>query len=171
MTVSLDELNALPQSEAEELFSSVCGASSWIIEMARGRPYDSVDQLLAKADEAWASTGPDDWYEAFSHHPRIGEGESAAGQNARAKGWSEKEQALIRGASSNVFDQMSLVNRAYEEKFGFIYIVSAAGKSGDELLELARERLRNDTDTELRIAAGEQAKIMRLRLEKLFEEE
>jgi OHCU decarboxylase len=171
MTVTLDELNALPQSEAEELFRSACGASSWIIEMARGRPYESVDHLLAKADEAWASTGPDDWYEAFSHHPRIGEHQSAAEQDARAKGWSEKEQSQLKGASSNVFDQMSLVNRAYEEKFGFIYIVSAAGKSGDDLLELARERLRNDTDTELRIAAAEQAKITRLRLKKLFEEE
>lgn len=171
MTISLDELNALPAEEAAELFRSCCGAGAWVSSMAARRPFESGSDLLAAADDVWLSVKPKDWREAFKHHPRIGETKSAAQQTARAKGWSESEQAGVRRASSGVFDQMTLVNQAYERKFGYIYVVSAAGKTADELLSLARSRLRNDAETELRVAAEEQRRITRLRLQKLIGDE
>jgi OHCU decarboxylase len=168
MTVTLDELNALPASEATDLFLSCCGSSAWAKEMVKGRPYSSVGKLLDTADQTWSAATPDQIREAFAHHPRIGETKAAATQSDLAKQWAMAEQAKLKLASSNVHDQMTLVNSAYEARFGYIYIVSAMGKSADEMLELARKRLRNDPERELKLAAGEQGKITRLRLKRLL---
>jgi OHCU decarboxylase len=168
MTTFVDELNTLPAAEAADLLRSCCGASAWVKQMVAKRPFTSNTQLLATADEVWKGLSTDEKREAFEHHPRIGEKLSAAAQTDKAKAFAEREQALVKLASSSVHDQMSLINRAYEQKFGFIYIVSAAGKEGHELIDIARKRLRNDTATELGIAMEEQRKITRLRLEALI---
>jgi 2-oxo-4-hydroxy-4-carboxy-5-ureidoimidazoline decarboxylase len=168
MTVTLDELNSLPASEAADLFLSCCGSGVWAKEMVKGRPYGSIGKLLDTADRAWSAATPDEIREAFKHHPRIGESDSAAPQSATAKAWSKTEQSKLNLASSNVHDQMSLVNSAYESRFGYTYIVSAMDKTADDMLGLARKRLRNDPERELKIAAGEQGKITRLRLKRLL---
>ena len=171
MTVKLDELNSLPASEATDLFLSCCGSSAWAKEMVKGRPYSSVGKLLDTADRAWSSATPDQIREAFAYHPRIGETNPATPQSGQAKAWSNTEQSRANLASSNVHDQMTLVNSAYESRFGYIYIVSAMDKTADDMLGLARKRLRNDPERELRIAAGEQGKITRLRLKRLLGDE
>lgn len=168
MTVTLDELNSLKAPEATDLFLSCCGSSAWAKEMVKGRPYSSVGKLLDSADRAWSSAAPDQIREAFAYHPRIGETNADALQSDAAKAWSKTEQSKLNIASSNVHDQMALVNSAYEARFGYIYIVSAMDKSADDMLGLARKRLRNDPERELRIAAGEQGKITRLRLKRLL---
>jgi 2-oxo-4-hydroxy-4-carboxy-5-ureidoimidazoline decarboxylase len=127
--------------------------------MIARRPFDSIDGLLRQANEAWNECGPADWHEAFSHHPRIG---------ARVSGREAAEQAGAQSAPSSIKDELERVNHAYEERFGHIYIVCAAGKSADELLSIAKSRLDNSPDDELRIAAGEQRKIMQLRLRNLL---
>ena len=127
--------------------------------MIARRPFASEESLIAGANEAWDEAGPDDWREAFSHHPRIGD---------KVSGKEAAEQAGAQSASTSVKDKLADINRAYEIKFGHIYIVCASGKSAEEMLEIAQDRLHNDAATELRIAAEEQRKIMELRLRKLF---
>ncbi len=168
MTTFVDELNTLSPGEAADLLRSCCGASAWVNQMVAKSPFESGQQLLDTADTVWGGLTTDEKKEAFDHHPRIGEKLSAAAQTDKAKEFAEREQATVRLASSSVHDQMSLINRAYEQKFGFIYIVSAAGKTGHELIGIARKRLRNDVDTEVGIANDEQRKITRLRLEALI---
>ena len=168
MTTFVSELSALPDAEAADLLRSCCGASAWVEQMVAKRPFNSGTQLLETADKVWKGLSTDEKREAFDHHPRIGEKLSAAAQTDKAKAFAEREQANVRLASSSVHDQMSLINRAYEQKFGFIYIVSAAGKDGHELIDLARKRIRNDAKTEIGIAEEEQNKITRLRLEALI---
>jgi OHCU decarboxylase len=136
--------------------------------MSARRPFASVDEVFRTADDVWASLGPDDWHEAFAHHPRIGERRSAVVQDARAASWSAGEQAGVASAKGPLKDDLASVNQAYEERFGHIYIVCAAGKTAAELLAIARERLSNAPDVELRVAAEEQRKITRLRLQKLI---
>lgn len=168
MTTFVEELSTLPPDEAADLLRSCCGASAWVTEMVAKRPFKSGQQLLETADTVWNGLTTDEKKEAFDHHPRIGEKLSAAAQTDKAKAFAEREQAKVRLASSSVHDQMSLINRAYEQKFGFIYIVSAAGKEGHELIQIARKRLRNDVNTEVGIATDEQRKITRLRLEAMI---
>jgi allantoicase len=167
--LGLARFNALTPAAAESALRACCGAARWNEWMRDGRPYATVDALLAAADATWSWTSADDWHEAFAAHPRIGEQKAAAGQGATAKAWSAAEQAGTRDASDAKRAEVAAINRAYEARFGFIYIVCATGRSLDEMLNLARARLTNDPATELRVAAAEQHRITRLRLEKLLE--
>jgi OHCU decarboxylase len=162
-------LNALPPSRAAELFRSCCGSSRWVTGMVERRPFASREAVLRAADDIWRSLGSADWREAFAHHPRIGEQRSAVPQGRQGQTWSAGEQSGMDAAESDVRGLLAEVNREYEARFGYIYIVCATGKSADEMLAIARRRLGNDPDTELAVAADEQRRIMHLRLEKLLD--
>ena len=170
MTSPIDDLNAMPPQRAADALRACCGASRWVSAMLARRPFHSLDDALAAADEAWAPLGPDDWREAFDHHPRIGEQRSTQPQDARGAAWSAGEQRNVAAAAPRTRDELARINRDYEAKFGHIYIVCAAGKSADELLATARRRLANAPSAELRVAAGEQHQITRLRLRALLSE-
>jgi OHCU decarboxylase len=166
--VTLDGLNALPAAGAEAELLACCGSRRWAREIAARRPFADAAALLAAADEAWWSLAPEDWHEAFRAHPRIGERKAAPAQGARAAGWSAQEQSSAASAGDDVAAALAEGNRAYEQRFGHIYIVCATGKTADEMLAILRARLANDPATELRAAAAEQARITKLRLEKLL---
>ena len=170
MTVSLAQLNALPAAACAELFAACCGSSRWVSELVALRPFASLDELHRVGDDVWWTLEESDWLEAFAHHPRIGGTRSASPQSERAASWSAGEQAGVATAAANARSELAAINDAYEARFGFIYIVSAAGKSAEELLDIARTRLANDRDVELRVAAEEQRKITNLRLRKLITE-
>ena len=155
-------LDAMPESEAMTLLQECCGASRWVLAMVNRRPFGSREAVLAAADEIWTSLDGGDWREAFAQHPRIGE------QTASLV--AAKEQSGIADATNLVRLGLAEANRDYEQRFGYIYIVCATGKSADEMLAIAQARLQNDPDTELRVAAEEQRKITRLRLQKLLED-
>ena len=166
------ELDALPEARAAELLRACCGASRWVAAMTARRPFGSPEALLRAADDVWWSLGPDDWREAFAHHPRIGERPDGAGaaHDARGARWAAGEQAGMAGATTTVQEELAAANRAYEARFGYIYIVCATGRDAGEMLAIARDRLQHDPVTEVRVAAEEQRKITRLRLLKLLEE-
>jgi len=161
----------MSESQANKLLSDCCGASRWVSGMLARRPFKSRVVVLSAADEIWRALDPGDWREAFSHHPRIGEHQSAMTQSERSSAWAAVEQSEIERAPDDVRVELAAANREYEQRFGYTYIVFATGKSAGEMLALARERLRNDPDVELRAAAEEQAKITRLRLDKLLAKE
>ena len=163
----LDLLNSLSPVEAEIEFLKCCGAREWARRMIDRRPFATVDELRREADLLWESCTPNDWLEAFRSHPKIGERKAAAPTSAEARAWSEQEQAGVESATHDTMQALADGNRAYEEKFGYIFIVCATGKSSAEMLTILRERLQNDSDKELRVAAEEQRKITQLRLEKL----
>lgn len=136
--------------------------------MCDARPFASVEALLNQSDEAWRATREDDWFEAFGAHPKIGETKAAAEQSPQAQNWSAQEQSGVATAARETVAELAEKNREYENRFGFIYIVCATGKSSEELLQLLNKRLKNDRETELRTAAEEQRKITTLRLQKLL---
>ena len=169
MNVSVAELDAMSEPQAKKLLAECCGASRWVSEMLARRPFRSRAVVLSAADEIWRSLDPAAWREAFSHHPRIGERKSAMPQSKRGSAWAAREQSGVERAHDDVRAELAAANREYEQRFGYIYIVFATGKSAEGMLALARERLRNDPDVELRVAAEEQRKITRVRLEKLLD--
>ena len=172
----LNWLNALsPESTRAELLKC-CGSTRWADTLTARRPFATLDQLLAQATEVWWALDQTDWLEAFRSHPKIGEKKAAAPTAAvaadvatQSQQWSAEEQQGVARAGEEAVEKLARLNRAYEEKFGFIFIVCATGKSTDEILALLETRIKNDPATELRSAAGEQAKITELRLRKLLE--
>lgn len=135
--------------------------------MLTRRPFGSRVELLTAAREEWNALESPDWREAFAHHPKIGDRDALAARFPATHELSTREQAGIADATTGVLDALADGNRRYEEKFGYIFIVCATGKSADEMLALLEARLPNDAATELRVAAAEQAKITELRLQKL----
>ena len=157
---TIAELDASTETRAAEMLRACCGASSWVNAMVALRPFRTKVNLNAAAADVWARCSGADWLEAFSHHPRIGD--------RKAEGWAAGEQSGARTAPVTVREELAEVNRAYERKFGHIYIVCATGLTAGEMLDIARRRMDNDPESELRVAAEEQRKIMQLRLDKLF---
>jgi OHCU decarboxylase len=143
--------------EAEAAMLACCGSKRWARRMARARPFPGEDEIFSNADRIWRGLSEDDWLEAFAAHPRIG---------ARASGQAAAEQAGARGASAETLAALTRANREYEERFGHIFVVCASGLSAEEMLDLCRRRLHNEPREELQVAAEEQRKITRLRLEK-----
>jgi len=154
-------LNSLPVAEARAALGRCCGARHWVDAMLAARPFASDAELLATAERVWWGLGRADWLEAFATHPRIGAWEKAMTD------WARGEQAGAAGAADATRAALAQGNRAYEDRFGHVFLISATGKTADELLGALRGRLTNDPATELRVAAEEQAKITRLRLDKL----
>lgn len=165
------EFNQLAPLSAHELLRSCCGAKRWIREMSARRPYASLDHLLAAAEAVWRETGPADWEEAFAQHPRIGESRARAEVTETARTWSAHEQGGLSVADDAARARLAKGNQAYERRFGRIFIVSAGGKSPQQLLENLESRLDNPPDEELRVAAAEQGKITLLRLRKTFSDD
>ena len=159
----------MPAARAAELLSSCCGASRWVERMVARRPLGSLGALRTAADEIWRSLEPRDWREAFSHHPRIGERVGAIPQGERGSSWSAKEQSGVDDAAAEVRRALTQANREYEQRFGYVYIVFATGKTAEELLDICRRRLMNEPNDEIAVAAEEQRKIMQLRLARLTE--
>ena len=164
---ALERLNLLPTREAEHELLKCCGSRRWAKRMVEARPFASAAELTAQADRLWWELERQDWLEAFHSHPKIGEKKAAAATSAEAQKWSEAEQSGTRGSAPATIKDLADLNRQYEEKFGYIFIVCAAGKSSEEMLGILRDRMNNAPENELRIAAAEQAKITHLRLYKL----
>jgi OHCU decarboxylase len=168
VNLELTSLNSLAANDATEEFLKCCGSKNWAQQMVAARPFKDPDALTAAADRVWWSLGSDDWLEAFHSHPKIGEKKAAAATAVEAQRWSEDEQSGLRNSAQQTLAALAELNQAYEEKFGYIFIVCASGKSSEEMLAILRNRLNSNADDELRIAAAEQAKITELRLRKLL---
>ena len=146
------------------MLARACGSSRWIDRMVSLRPFGSRDALLKAAREEWFALPESDWLEAFSHHPRIGDRAALEARFPQTHDLSSREQSGIGIAGADVLQALAQANTDYFDRFGFIFIVCATGKSAAEMLALLLSRLPNERATELRIAAEEQAKITELRL-------
>jgi allantoicase len=161
-------LNGCSDEAAQAAFARCCGARRWVAGMLAGRPYQSRTHLHGHAEHVWWHLGDGDWREAFTHHPQIGADVAKLRERfAATAGWSEGEQSGVQGADEETLAALAADNQAYADRYGYIFIVCASGLTAGEMLARLRGRLDNPPEFELRVAAGEQAKITALRLEKL----
>jgi len=166
MRCSLREFNALPADSARQALLACCSARRWAADLAAGRPYASTGELLSRSDQSVTWLDPADLREALLGHPRIGAGPATA---PGAAGWSRQEQSGVDAADQQTIQALADGNRAYEERFGHIYLVCATGRTGAELLALLGDRLGHDPAAEWRVVRSELEKINRIRLRKLIE--
>jgi len=166
--MNLEKLNALTVEQATHTFMQCCTASTWVNAMVAARPYNDMRQLTKQADSAWQELAEVDYLEAFEGHPQIGNVATLRAKYANTKALASGEQSFVNEASEQVLLDLAKGNADYLEKFGFIFIVCATGKSAAQMLALLLTRLPNDKNAELVNAAEEQRKIFHLRLEKLL---
>jgi allantoicase len=164
----IERFNHIPRAQASKALLDCCGSKKWADEMLRQRPFASADHLFDVADKTWRALGRKDWLAAFRHHPPIGGKAAKVKQSAKARSMSAGEQSAAQKGSQETLAILAAANRAYEAAFGSVFIICATGKSSEEILQSLQQRLANDPETELQIAAEEQRKITRLRLERLL---
>ena len=157
-----ERINAASPEEARAELAVCCGSSRWVERMMDRRPFASLAAARAAAREEWFGLGPADWREAFAHHPKIGAVPRPSAAPTAAI--SAREQSGVATASADVRQALAEGNRAYEERFGYIYLVCASGRSAGELLAILQSRLGNDPNKEILVAAEEHARICDLRL-------
>lgn len=161
----LDRLNVAEAAEAERELLACCAARRWADELLARRPYHDLAGLRHVSHTVLAELSWTDVEQALAAHPRIGE--RAAGEGREAA-WSRAEQAGTAGAGERTREDLVAGNLAYEERFGYVFLVCATGLTAEAMLSALRERLGNDPAAEREVVRGELAKIVDLRLEKAF---
>ncbi|WP_428304681.1 2-oxo-4-hydroxy-4-carboxy-5-ureidoimidazoline decarboxylase [Lacipirellula sp.] len=161
------KLNGLTDDDARVALTNCCAAEKWVSGMVTARPFASDAALCSACDGIAATLIESDWLEAFAAHPLIGDVDSLRKKYAATKQLAAGEQSGVDAASEATLHELAGLNRDYAEKFGFIFIVFATGKTADEMLAILKSRINNSRDQELANAAAEQLKITRLRIEKL----
>jgi 2-oxo-4-hydroxy-4-carboxy-5-ureidoimidazoline decarboxylase len=166
--MTLQEFNQLSETEAARHLFNCCGSTTWVRNMMQHFPFGTFGMFKVKADEAWAKTKEEDWREAFTHHPRIGDLNSLKEKFASTQHWASGEQGKVGESVQEVLLELQMMNDLYLKKFRYIFIICATGKTAEEMLQALKQRINNTPDQEIYLAAEEQRKIMHLRIEKLF---
>ncbi len=166
--MTIAEFHHLDAEQKKELLIQCCGSSAWVDKMIAAPPAEDLVNLEETAEEKWYQCSEDDWLEAFTHHPKIGDSNSLKNKFANTAAWAANEQSGVNTASNKTLEELAAKNEDYEKKFGYTFIVCATGKSAEEMLAILQKRLTNKPGDEIKIAAEEQLNITKLRLEKLF---
>ncbi|HEX6254958.1 MAG TPA: allantoicase [Euzebyales bacterium] len=153
-------LDAATDARARALLAHCCGSSRWVDGMVARRPFGRFDDLVATADEMWWGLEPEDWREAFAAHPRIGD--RSGPEHTR------REQSGTAGADPEVLDALAEGNRRYEQRFGHVFLIDAAGRSASAMLDELHTRLDNEPHDEREVAAEQQRRIIRRRLDAMM---
>jgi OHCU decarboxylase len=178
--MTVKEFNLLEQEIAKAELSKCCGSGTWVEQMMHHFPFSSVEELQNLAVNIWyGQCVEEDWLEAFKLHPKIGGlsplpsgGDLGVGTDkfASTNEWAGAEQAGVQKANEEVIHALAKGNKEYKDKFGFIFIVCATGKSAEEMLAMLNNRITNSYESELKVAMKEQHKITEIRLKKLIDD-
>ena len=166
--LTLEQINTDDPQTISQLLMTCCGSEEWVRKMLQARPFEDQSELLNKAQEIWTQLETNDWLEAFKHHPQIGDKESLKKKFANTAQWAAQEQKGALESDEQVLEELAEYNQRYLQKFGFIFIICATGKSAKEMLTALKIRFKHSAEDELAVAASEQAKITHLRLHKLL---
>lgn len=157
--------DALPALDAVAQLAPCCASGRWQQTVVTGRPYGGLEELVAASDAALATLGWDDVLEALAAHPRIGQ--KASGDDVESR-WSRAEQSTAATTDADVTARLRAGNVAYEDRFGWVFLVCATGLAPEHVLAALTARLRNDVAAE-QVEVREQLRlIVRLRLAKAF---
>lgn len=159
--MKLEEFNTAVRGDAIAVLRPCIDVTRWCEQVADRRPYDSVADLIAEATIAAEPFTDDEIERALAHHPRIGERAEGSGREAA---YSRAEQAGVDPADADVQRALREGNLAYEERFGRVFLIRAAGRDAREILTALRQRLSNDDDTEKRVVGEQLREIALLRL-------
>lgn len=156
----IDEFNALPPAEAREALRRCLDVGRWVDDVAGGRPYADRAALLARAEDAARELADDELAAALAGHPRIGE-RAGTGHDTV---FSAREQSGVDPSDASVAERLVEGNRAYEDRFGRVFLIRAAGRSAPEILAELERRLGNDDDAERAETVSSLREIALLRL-------
>ncbi|MEV0697908.1 2-oxo-4-hydroxy-4-carboxy-5-ureidoimidazoline decarboxylase [Saccharopolyspora sp. NPDC050389] len=163
---SIAILNALPADAAREALHACCPSARWSREMAARRPFSSASALIAAGTSLLDGMADAELVEVISRHDPIG---ADAGDGRLTSRWSRREQSGVLGEGVAIRAEFAELNRQYRERFGYVYLVCATGRSAADIRDDLVHRLHQDEAVELRTARAELRKIVELRLGRILE--
>ncbi len=164
---AIDAFNALPEPAARPRLGACLHAPGWVEAVLARRPYPDRAALLTAAYRLGTELSDDDLLSALSRHPRIGERPAGPGADAAA---SRAEQGGVDAADAQLAADLRAGNLAYEQRFGQVFLIRAAGRDGPQILAALTERLTHDHRTEAVVVRDQLAQIAGLRLEALLDD-
>lgn len=156
----LATLNAMFAPRCRAALSHCCDCEAWTSFLAEGRPYNSTEALLERSALGLATMSKEELRRLVNSHPRISEAR-------RDDTWSTREQSGVSTVDHALLTALAEGNRRYERKFGHVFLIRAAGRTGDELLRALQDRLSNCAATEESVVRSELIDLTRNRLEGL----
>lgn len=162
--MDIGTFNAAQDDAAAVVLRTCARVEQWVTDLVAARPFADVDSLVSSADALAAAWGAEELEEALADHPRIGERHPGTGRSAAL---SHDEQSGVDD-SAGTTARLAAANRRYEERFGRIFLIRAAGRSSEDVLAHLEQRLRHDPATETRVAADQLREIAVLRLRGAF---
>ena len=166
--MTIASLNELNPEAAHLAFMQCCTANVWVERMVKNMPFSSIETLVSQADINWQGLTEDDYLQAFEGHPKIGDVSSLREKYRATEKIAAGEQSGVNTATEITLSQLKQLNDDYQEKFGFIFIICATGKSASQMLEILTKRIVNERSDEIINAAEEQRKILQIRIEKML---
>lgn len=167
--MQLGEFNELGADEARSRIDACLGVRRWVDEVVAGRPYPDLAALIRQAKASAEHLDDDELAAALSRHPRIGETSGQSGADAQEASFSRAEQAEV-GNDPDLADRLRRGNRDYQKRFDRVFLVRAAGRSGEQVLAELERRLHNDDETERRETVGALRDIAVLRLQQVVQQ-
>lgn len=164
MNNALARWNSLDPAAAAREVLPCCGSQAWASALASSRPIADVETLVETSNRLWLALPEEAWQQAFDSHPRIGQSQAQTRTTEESLRWSAQEQSAALSDDESTKHALEEANRRYEQKFGRIFIVCAAGRTSAEILTILEARMKSDATTELREAAEQQRQISQLRL-------
>jgi 2-oxo-4-hydroxy-4-carboxy-5-ureidoimidazoline decarboxylase len=168
--MTIADFDHMPIEELKAHLMKCCGSTAWVEKMVSVLPVEDMVDLFECAEEKWNECSEADWKEAFGHHPQIGDAATLRNEDENTAAWAKAEQSGLSDADTGIKQQIAQANKDYFEKFGYIFIINATGKSAAEIFAALEQRLQNSPEVEIDIAMTEQLAITKLRLEKLLDE-
>jgi 2-oxo-4-hydroxy-4-carboxy-5-ureidoimidazoline decarboxylase len=159
------EFNTMSDADARDVLSRCLAVPRWVAEVAGGRPYVDVDDVVSRAEASAGTLTEDEVTAALARHPRIGERPAGAGAEAEL---ARREQSAVDPRDQEVARRLREGNAEYEAKFDRVFLIRAAGRSATEILAELRRRLGNDPATELGEVVGQLREIAILRLREVL---
>jgi len=166
--MKMSALNELAPKAAQLAFMQCCTANAWVEKMVAAMPYSNFDALSAQANINWQGLNEADYLQAFEGHPKIGDVSSLREKYRSTEKIAAGEQSGVNTATETTLAQLKQLNDDYHEKFGFIFIVCATGKTASQMLAILSQRIVNQRSEEIINAAEEQRKILQIRIEKMI---
>lgn len=165
--MTIAKFDRLDIEQKKKMLYECCGSTAWVDKMLATPPAEDLIDLFEDAEECWYSLTENDWKEAFFNHPHVSDLDSLNKRISHDQ-IGHSDSATVN-ASEQTLQALVDGNKTYEEKFGYTFVASSAGKSAVEVLGILTARLQNKPETELTIAVSEQNKITQQRLERLFD--
>jgi 2-oxo-4-hydroxy-4-carboxy-5-ureidoimidazoline decarboxylase len=153
------------ERELREGLPDCLAVPRWVDEVAGGGPYASLDDLLDAAGLAATPLSAEEVDQALTDHPRIGERHVGPGTSSA---FAAAEQADSASDDADLAAQLAEGNRAYEERFGRIFLIRAAGRSRPEILAELQRRLLLPPEDEVKVVASELRDIALRRIRQRF---